>query len=84
MGSAWGYVDLRGAASLPVHYPYLPAGVTGTISAAKLAIQTLVTFLTLRFGLMVGIGGGVPSEAYDIRLGDVAVSQPARTFGGVI
>jgi ankyrin repeat domain-containing protein 50 len=33
---------------------------------------------------MVGIGGGVPIEAHDIRLGDVAVSQPARTFGGVI
>jgi hypothetical protein len=33
---------------------------------------------------MVGIGGGVPSEENDIRLGDVVVSQPAGTSGGVI
>jgi len=33
---------------------------------------------------MIGIGGGVPSEEVDIRLGDVVVSQPDRTFGGVI
>jgi len=33
---------------------------------------------------MVGIGGGVPSSGNDIRLGDVVVSKPAGTFGGVI
>jgi nucleoside phosphorylase len=33
---------------------------------------------------MVGIGGGVPSEEVDIRLGDVVVSQPVQTFGGVV
>jgi hypothetical protein len=30
----------------------------------------------MRFELMVGISGGVPSEENDIRLGDVAVSHP--------
>jgi nucleoside phosphorylase len=33
---------------------------------------------------MVGIGGGAPSSAHDIRLGDVVVSQPSGTIGGVI
>ena len=46
----------------------LPAGVTGTISAARVATQMLSTFKRLRFGLMVGIGGGVPSQDHDIRL----------------
>ena len=62
----------------------LPSGVTGTISAARVATQMLSTFAGLRFGLMVGIGGGMPSEEHDIRLGDVVVSKPTGTFGGVI
>ena len=33
----------------------LPAGVTGTISAARVATQMLSSFKCLRFGLMVGI-----------------------------
>jgi nucleoside phosphorylase len=33
---------------------------------------------------MVGIGGGVPSEDHDIRLGDVVVSNPGKHDGGVI
>jgi hypothetical protein len=33
---------------------------------------------------MVGIGGGVPSQNNDIRLGHVVASKPATTFGGVI
>jgi nucleoside phosphorylase len=32
----------------------------------------------------VGIGGGVPSEENDIRLGDVVVSKPTGQSGGVI
>jgi nucleoside phosphorylase len=62
----------------------LPSGMTGTISAARVATQMLSTFTELRFTLMVGIGGGVPSEEHDIRLGDVVVSKPTGTFGGVI
>jgi hypothetical protein len=62
----------------------LPAGVSGVTSAARVASQMRSTFTSLRFGLMVGIGGGVPSEENDIRLGDVVISQPADTSGGVI
>jgi nucleoside phosphorylase len=62
----------------------LPAGVPGVTPAARVASHTLPTLTSLRFGLMVGIGGGVPSQENDIRLGDVVVSQPTKTFGGVI
>jgi len=62
----------------------LPEGVIGTISAARVASQMHWTFKQMRFGLMVGIGGGVPSQAHDIRLGDIVVSKPTGTSGGVI
>jgi nucleoside phosphorylase len=62
----------------------LPSGVYGANSAATVATQMLYTFGSIRFGLMVGIGGGVPSEAADIRLGDVVVSKPTSDFGGVV
>ncbi|KAE8396152.1 hypothetical protein BDV23DRAFT_193008 [Aspergillus alliaceus] len=62
----------------------LPAGVYGTTSAAIVLAHMLPTFPSLRFGLMVGIGGGVPSKNADIRLGDVVVSMPTAGSGGVI
>lgn len=61
----------------------LPAGQTGTNSAAAAAKQLKATFKWIRFGLMVGIGGGVPGKE-DIRLGDVVVSKPYQGHGGVI
>ncbi|GIJ99474.1 hypothetical protein Aspvir_001606 [Aspergillus viridinutans] len=61
----------------------LPSGAYGTISAATVAMQLLSSFPSIRFGLMVGIGGGVPSSRADIRLGDIVVSQPTDTSGGV-
>ena len=62
----------------------LPLGVYGSNSAAAAAIQMLSTFESIRFGLMVGIGGGVPTKEVDIRLGDVVVSKPTGSFGGVV
>jgi nucleoside phosphorylase len=62
----------------------LPAGMPGLTPAARVASHMLSTFTSLRFGLMVGIGGGVASQGNDIRLGDVVVSQPTKAFGGVI
>ena len=62
----------------------LPSGVYGTTSAATVANQMLFTFKSIRFGLMVGIGGGAPSKKADIRLGDVVVSKPTGDFGGVV
>jgi nucleoside phosphorylase len=62
----------------------LPDGQIGTNSAAAVALQMKSTFTSIRFGLMVGIGGGVPSEEADIRLGDVVVSRPDKGHGGVV
>jgi nucleoside phosphorylase len=62
----------------------LPDGQTGTNSAAAVAVQMKLTFMSIRFGLMVGIGGGVPTSNVDIRLGDVVVSRPDKVHGGVV
>ncbi|KAH7060974.1 Pfs, NB-ARC and ankyrin domain protein [Paraphoma chrysanthemicola] len=62
----------------------LPAGHIGNNPAAAVATQMRTAFKGIRFGLMVGIGGGVPSAEADIRLGDVVVSQPQRRLGGVV
>lgn len=56
----------------------------GVVSAAVTAKLMQNTFPRLRFGLMVGIGGGIPSEKDDIRLGDIVVSLPTGQHGGVI
>src|SRR5437762_2437679 len=55
----------------------LPAGKIGTHNAATTAAQMIDTFEFIRFGLMVGVGGGVPSAGGDVRLGDVVVSRPS-------
>ncbi|KAN0077438.1 hypothetical protein V8E54_005742 [Elaphomyces granulatus] len=62
----------------------LPSGTYGTIPAATIAANMRTTFPSIRFGLMVGIGGGVPSMNNDIRLGDVVVSKPSGILGGVV
>ncbi|KAK5062936.1 hypothetical protein LTR84_005012 [Exophiala bonariae] len=62
----------------------LPFGQMGLVSAANIATQMKSRFKSIRFGLMVGIGGGVPSEISDIRLGDVVVSLPNGQSGGVV
>ncbi|KAL4895527.1 violaceus kinesin [Aspergillus ambiguus] len=62
----------------------LPSGIYGTTSAAIVLANMLATFPSLQFGLMVGIGGGVPNKNADIRLGDVVVSIPTDNSGGLI
>lgn len=62
----------------------LPSGIYGTISAATVVSQMASTFPQLQFGLMVGIGGGVPHTDHDIRLGDVVVSKPTGSCSGVV
>lgn len=63
----------------------LSGGQYGTTSATTIATNMIRTFSrSLRIGLMVGIGSGIPSAAHDIRLGDVVISYPQGTCGGVI
>ncbi|KAF3230743.1 hypothetical protein TWF191_008587 [Orbilia oligospora] len=65
------------------HNVIIASSGAGTVNAATVANQMRMSFHHLRFGLMVGIGGGIPSSSKDIRLGDVAVSWPSRQYGGV-
>lgn len=67
----------------------LPQGVNGVVAAATAVKDMMHSFPNVRVCLMVGIGGGAPSEKHDIRLGDVVVSAPSHhersgSQGGVI
>jgi WD40 repeat protein/nucleoside phosphorylase len=62
----------------------LPAGNYGTNEAAAVVSNMKATFPNLEYFLMIGIGGGAPSAAHDIRLGDVVVSKPTGQYGGVV
>ncbi|KAK6533050.1 hypothetical protein TWF281_007211 [Arthrobotrys megalospora] len=61
----------------------LPDGEYGLSSAAAVLKDMLRSFINIKIGLMVGIGGGAPSRKHDIRLGDVVVSSPCDGHGGV-
>ncbi|KAJ5113811.1 hypothetical protein N7456_002345 [Penicillium angulare] len=61
----------------------LPMGEYGTASAATVATNMLSSFINVKIGLMVGIGGGAPTAKHDIRLGDVVVGSPGAGRGGV-
>ncbi|KAF2190326.1 purine and uridine phosphorylase [Zopfia rhizophila CBS 207.26] len=61
----------------------LPDGEYGLSSAASVAKDMLHSFPHVRIGLMVGIGGGAPSQRHDIRLGDIVVSASRDGKGSV-
>ncbi|KAL6695110.1 nucleoside phosphorylase domain-containing protein [Trichoderma pleuroticola] len=62
----------------------LSGGQKGTGPAAIVAENMRRTFKNIRFALLVGIGGGVPGEKKDIRLGDIVVSYPNGIYTGVV
>ncbi|PLB34358.1 nucleoside phosphorylase domain-containing protein [Aspergillus candidus] len=59
---------------------------SGNNPAAVVATQMRTTFPRLRFGVLVGTAGGVPTRTTqgDIRLGHVVVSQPMGEHSGVV
>ena len=59
----------------------LPCGEYGISTVTAVARDMLSSFPNVRSGLMVGIGGGAPSQKHDIRLGDVVVSAPSGGEG---
>lgn len=63
----------------------LAAGIYGLTSAATTSSSLSASLPSIRIGLLVGIGGAIPrpDDDRDIRLGDVVVSQPDGTTGGV-
>jgi nucleoside phosphorylase len=64
----------------------MPEGVDGLVPAATVAKDMVRSFPALRIVLLVGIGGGIPhlSKGIDIRLGDIVVGKPEKTWGGVM
>lgn len=62
----------------------LPHGQYGLVSAAIVSRDLARSFPHVRFGLMVGIGGGAPNPKHDIRLGDIVVNSPGSDMGGVL
>lgn len=58
----------------------------GNNHAAAVVTQTRNTFPRVRFGLLVGIGGGVSTKTNKgpIRLGHVVVSEPVSTHSGAV
>jgi nucleoside phosphorylase len=63
----------------------LPGGQYGACAATAVANNMVRTFSkSLRIGLMVGVGGGIPSTDHDIRLGDIVISCPTGSYGGVV
>ena len=43
----------------------------------------LATFPNISFGILVGIGAGIPNDTKDVRLGNVVIGMPSGTLGGV-
>ena len=62
---------------------WLP-GNQGKGAAAIVATNMARTFPSVKWRFLVGIGGGVPSDKHDIRLGDVVISMPEGQYGGVV
>ncbi|CAI7668347.1 unnamed protein product [Penicillium manginii] len=71
-----------------IAFPLVPS--TGSVAIAHTVVDLIRTFNNIRFGLMIGIGGGAPSATpstnplNDIHLGDVVVSQPNQAHGGLL
>ncbi|KAK6356038.1 hypothetical protein TWF718_000412 [Orbilia javanica] len=90
------YDDLKNIPRDPNHYALgcisqcnvvttcLPAGAYGTNSANLVVSHLIRSFRNIQTCFLVGIGGGVPSDKNDIRLGDVVVSIPTGIYPGVI
>ncbi|PKY06641.1 purine and uridine phosphorylase [Aspergillus campestris IBT 28561] len=53
----------------------------GQNHASRIALDMRRTFPKMRFVLLVGIAGGVPSPEHDIRLGDVVLGTRAVPYG---
>ena len=66
------------------------SGTYGPSAAAQMVTNMVRTFRNIRFGLLVGVGGGAPKPpnsedaTKDIRLGDVVVGDPKGNHGKAV
>ncbi|KAL4932433.1 nucleoside phosphorylase domain-containing protein [Aspergillus undulatus] len=63
---------------------YAPNRDPSMDTARRISAQMKATFPSIRMGVMVTIGSGIPTASEDIRLGDVVVGTPDRNFNGLI
>jgi nucleoside phosphorylase len=81
----YGRINIAGTtASHIVAIAQLPLSTVGKASAATVAKDMRRTFPNLKFGIMVGIAGGVWTTEVDVRLGDIVVGVPDDGGPGVI
>ncbi|KAH0277547.1 Lipoxygenase, partial [Aureobasidium melanogenum] len=81
----YGRIKINGSdASHIVAIAQLPLSTTGKASAATVANNMHRTFPNLKFGIMVGIAGGVWTAKEDLRLGDIVVGVPDDGGPGII
>lgn len=59
----------------------LTKGRYGNTKSGVVGVHMIRTFPSIKVGLMVGIGGGIPPK---VRLGDVVVSAPVNQYPGVV
>ncbi|EFY86233.1 hypothetical protein J3459_018226 [Metarhizium acridum] len=59
-------------------------GIQGKGAAATVATNLARTFPSVQWRFLVGIGGHVPSDKHDIRLGDVVISMPEGQYGDMV
>lgn len=62
----------------------MPKREYGIAAAATVAKDLVHSFPNVRIGLMVGVGGGAPSQQNDIRLGDIVIGSRDAGKGGVV
>ncbi|CAD0100465.1 unnamed protein product [Aureobasidium mustum] len=81
----YGRIKINGSdASHIVAIAQLPLSTTGKASAATVANNMRRTFPNLKFGIMVGIAGGIWTAEEDLRLGDIVVGVPDDGGPGII
>jgi hypothetical protein len=81
----YGRINIAGTtASHIVAIAQFSLSTTGKASAATVAKDMRRTFPNLKFGIVVGIAGGVWTDEVDVRLGDVVVGVPDHGGPGVV
>ncbi|KAE8405931.1 hypothetical protein BDV37DRAFT_270390 [Aspergillus pseudonomiae] len=51
---------------------------------SAIVLYMISTFRSIRFGLMMGIGDGVPSQSVDICLGNIIISKLTTILNSII
>ncbi|PWY92266.1 purine and uridine phosphorylase [Aspergillus heteromorphus CBS 117.55] len=62
----------------------LSINAQGKVFTAVAACELRANFPNLVHFLLVGIGGGVPSQGTDVRLGDVVIGAPGDQHAGIV